>query len=100
MKIGGIGSGDDNPFLKKRLDEDSERFHGIEPKENQSAGGVDKTDKTDKTKETEGGNKAGNEEGAASQYDNPNAKLDKSQFTNEDDIQEIDMQEFDDDFKY
>lgn len=97
MKIGGIGSNDDNPFLKKRIDDDSQRFHGIEPKDANGAQGIDSTKQAGEAEDVKA---AGNEEGAASQNENPNAKLDKSQFTNEDDIQEIDMQEFDDDFKY
>lgn len=94
LKIGG----GENPFLKKPF-EDAGKINGNEnnvqkPIGDNPAGGIEKTQGADEIK------KPGMEEGAASNNTNanPNAKIDREQFTNEDDIQEIDLQEFEDDF--
>lgn len=93
MKLGGIGAGE-NPFLKKPLDEINNP-DSLESKNGITDGSkINSPDQADKIK------KPGMEEGAASNNGemNPNAKLDKTHFTKEDDMQEINLEEFEDDF--
>ena len=98
MSIGKIGGGGENPFLKKMHEmnqagqiNDEQSSKGIN-----TDSGVDKTSKSDEIK------KPGMEEGAGSNNTdaNPNAKIDKTQFTDENNIQEIDLEEFEDDFSW
>ena len=97
MKIGGIGK-DDNPFLK-RLEEDGAASSNVNNPDKaanidannagaKQVGGVDEIKKT------------GMEEGAASSNmnNNQNSLIDRTQFTSDDELQEIDLQEFEDDF--
>lgn len=87
MKIGSIGNFEDNPFLKSIEDlvpNQNNIEHGIQPKED-----------IDNVK------LHGVEAGAGSQNQNFENKnlIDRSQFTNENDMQEINLDDFIDDFK-
>ena len=95
MRIGGIGN-DDNPFLKKMF-EDGGSLQNIN--DGDKSGKIDSP--IDTPRKTEGADevkKPGMEEGAASNNTNQNPKqlIDRSQFTSDDELQEIDLQEFDD----
>lgn len=98
MKIGGIGK-DDNPFLK-RLEEDgaaSSNVNNPDKAANIDANnaGAKQVGDVDEIKKT------GMEEGAASSNmnNNQNSLIDRTQFTSDDELQEIDLQEFEDDFR-
>lgn len=89
MRIGSIGGNEENPFLKSIEDlysNPNEKIeHGIQPKTNEAD-----VSKISGVKEGAGSNNAN-----LSQH----SLIDRSQFTNENDIQEIDLDEFVDDFK-
>ena len=85
MKIGGS-----DDFKFKKMFEGN----GINPFQNN-------VEKTGNTEQPDKVKKASLEEGAAStgSGNNSEAKLNKNNFTNENDIQEIDLNEFEDDFE-
>ncbi len=94
MPIGGIDGGKNNPFLEKYLDgaDFGAKDSGTDKL---SVGSPEKTDRPDGVKKT------GMEEGAGSNNTNanPNAVINRDDFTKDDDLQEIDMEEFEDDFR-
>lgn len=90
MAIGGIGGANENPFLKK-------------PEFDANSADVQGNDKINAAQESEGTDavqRTGAEEGAASgnTNDNSSSLIDRSSFTDDNDLQEIDMEEFEDDF--
>ncbi len=98
MKIGG---NDDftlkNPFEKNAMQPNSPEN---EPKQ-AGAKNVDGFDNAGKVAKPNEIHKPAIEEGATGKAgeENPNAKLDKNQFTDENEIQEIDLEQFEDDFE-
>ncbi len=99
MKIGGIGN-DDNSFIKKMLEEG--RIGSDNTNANEKiGGGANQTGEAPKTEEADKINKTGIEDGAASYNGNQNSNslIDRSQFTSDDELQELDLQDFEDDFR-
>ncbi len=97
MRIGGIGN-DENPFLKKMLEGNDAQNIGDADKSGNVQSPAQSPQKTEGAEEIK---KPGMEEGAASNNtnQNPNSLIDRSQFTSDDELQELDMQEFEDDFR-
>ncbi len=93
MPIGGIGGGGENPFLKKM-----EELKDLKNNSPDTVNSDIKTTSPDKTSEVK---KTDMDKGQSeNNADNHNAgAIDRSQFTNESDMQEIDLEEFEDDFK-
>ena len=98
MRIGGIGN-DENPFLNKLQEEGgaSQNINNADQSSNLKGldGSIQKTESPNEIK------KPNMEEGAASSNmnNNQNSLIDRSQFTSDDELQEIDLQEFEDDFQ-
>ncbi len=98
MGISGIGASGENPFLKKMQDDISGLGYSAKanPDDNNltvSAGDNNKIGKTDGINKTDS-----KEMSAQANMQGGEQKLiDKSQFTDENEIQELDLQEFEDD---
>lgn len=95
MKIGG-----NNDFQFKKLHE-GQNVNPFEQNNDKGTPDASSLNKTGDVKPSEGVKSKSLEEGASSTgggHKPPQQMLDKSQFTNENDIQEVDLNEFEDDF--